>query len=158
MTGSSRRPGSKQVDDSASRAGDQVGDRTSVAVVHRAAAGRRDRGSVTAEFAVLLPGLMLLLAAILAAGTAADAQLRCLDAARSAARLAARHEPPSAVVSAARSAAPSAASVQVQRTGDLVRVQVAATVALPLPGRPGIRVAAESVARLEPGPVEVASP
>jgi hypothetical protein len=107
------------------------------------------RGSVTAEFAVLLPGVALLLAAVLSAGTAATAQLRCADAARSAARLAARHESPAVVAGAARAAGPAGAQVQVSVAGDLVRVRVWAEVSLPLPGHPALAVGAASTARLE---------
>jgi TadE-like protein len=109
----------------------------------------RSRGSVTAEFAVLLPGLGLLLAVVLGAGSAAAAQLRCIDAARSAARLAARHEAPSVVLAAGREAGPAGSSVRVSTSGDLVRVEVRAQVPLPLPGRPSVGVAAISVAPLE---------
>jgi Flp pilus assembly protein TadG len=109
----------------------------------------RSKGSVTAEFAVLLPGLALLLGVVLGAGSAAAAQLRCIDAARSAARLAARHESASVVLAAGHSAGPAGSSVQVSESGDLVRVEVRAQVPLPLPGRPTIGVAAASVAPVE---------
>jgi Flp pilus assembly protein TadG len=109
----------------------------------------RTRGSVTAEFAVLLPGMALLLAAVLAAGSAATAQLRCIDAARSAARLAARHESQSSVLAAGRSAAPAGALIQVSEAGDQVRAQVRAEISLPLPGRPALGMSAVSVAQLE---------
>lgn len=107
------------------------------------------RGSVTAEFAVLLPGLVLLLAAVLAVSTAGVAQLRCIDAARSAARLAARHEPASAVLAAARRAAPEGAVVRVATSGDLVTVTVSARVGLSLPGGGAVSLDATSTARLE---------
>jgi Flp pilus assembly protein TadG len=116
--------------------------------------GEPERGSVTAEFAVLMPGFVLLLGALMAAGAAADAQLRCIDSARSAARLAARHEPIGAVLAAARSAAPSGASVDVQPAGALVRVQVDAVIALPLPGHPSLPISASSVALVEPDGAE----
>ena len=45
-------------------------------------AGRRDRGSVTAELAVGLPAVVLLLVALLTVASAAIAQTRCTDAAR----------------------------------------------------------------------------
>jgi hypothetical protein len=109
----------------------------------------RSRGSVTAEFAVLLPALVLLLATVLAAGSAGVAKLRCIDAARSAARLAARHESPAAVLAVARTAGPDRAQVRLWTTGDLVRVQVTARVALALPGGPAVEVGAVSVAQLE---------
>ena len=108
------------------------------------------RGSVTAEFAVLLPGFVLLLAVLLAAGSAALAQVRCADAARSAARLAARNESPAVVLATGRQAGPAGASVQLSVSEDLVRVKVSATVALPLPGRPHLTVGATSTARREP--------
>jgi len=111
--------------------------------------GDRSRGSVTAEFAVVLPILALMLAAVLAAGSAGVAKLRCIDAARSAARLAARHESASMVLAAARSAGPDGATVQLSTTGELVRVQVTARVRLPLPGRPTVELGAISVAQVE---------
>jgi Flp pilus assembly protein TadG len=109
----------------------------------------RSRGSVTAEFAVLLPAVALMLAMVVAAGTAGVAKLRCIDAARSAARLAARHESSSTVLAAARSAGPRDATVRLAVAGELVRVQVTVRVSLPLPGRPSVEVDAMSVARLE---------
>jgi len=112
--------------------------------------GGRSRGSVTAEFAVVLPVLTLMLAAVLAAGSAGVAKLRCVDAARSAARLAARHEPPATTLAAARSVGPEGALVQLSTTGELVRVRVSARVRLPLPGRPAVDLEATSVAQLEP--------
>ncbi|WP_456847646.1 TadE/TadG family type IV pilus assembly protein, partial [Cellulomonas sp. P5_C6] len=57
-----------------------------------AAAGRRDRGSVTAELAVGLPAVALLLVAVLTVGAAAVAQTRCTDGARAGARAAALGE------------------------------------------------------------------
>jgi hypothetical protein len=107
------------------------------------------RGSVTAEFAALLPALALLLAAVLAAGTAAVAQVRCVDAARTGARLAARHESGPAVLAAALAAGPRGARVTVTAAGPLVRVRVSAGVGLPLPGHPALTVEATSAARLE---------
>ena len=103
---------------------------------------------MTAEFAVLLPAVVVMLAMVLAAASAGVAKLRCIDAARSAARLAARHEPEAAVATA-HSAAPGGASVGLSITGDLVRVRVNARIPLPLPGRPRIEVGARAVALLE---------
>src|SRR5688500_20233283 len=53
---------------------------------------RRDAGMVTAETAVVLPVLLLVLAGAVAAVTVVGAQLRCVDAAREGARAAARGE------------------------------------------------------------------
>jgi Flp pilus assembly protein TadG len=112
-------------------------------------ARRRTDGSVTAEFAVLLPAVVVMLAMVLAAASAGVAKLRCIDAARSAARLAARHESASTALAAAHSAAPGGASVGLSAVGDLVRVQVSTQVPLPLPGRPRVQVGATAVALLE---------
>ena len=106
---------------------------------------------VTAETAVVLPVLLLVLAGAVAAVVVVGAQLRCVDAAREGVRAAARGEPPAAVTEIVRRAAPAGAVVRVTRIGDEVRVAVAVDVAPlgPVPLR--IRVAAEAVARLEPG-------
>jgi Flp pilus assembly protein TadG len=106
---------------------------------------------VTAETAVVLPVLLLVLAGAVAAIVVVGAQLRCVDAAREGARAAARGEPPAAVTEIVRRAAPAGAVVSVTRTGDEVRVAVAVDVAPlgPVPLR--IRVAAEAVARRDPG-------
>ena len=106
---------------------------------------------VTAETAVVLPVLLLVLAGAVAAVVVVGAQLRCVDAAREGVRAAARGEPPAAVTEIVRRAAPAGAAVSVTRTGDEVRVAVAVDVSPlgPVPLR--IRVAAEAVARLEPG-------
>jgi hypothetical protein len=105
---------------------------------------------VTAEFAVLLPGFVLLVAFLIAAASAGAAQLRCVDAARSAARLAARHESASVVVASARAAGPSGVVLQVDSASGLVRVRASAKVSLPLPGRPELPIAATALAYLEP--------
>jgi hypothetical protein len=56
---------------------------------------RGDRGSVTAEFAIALPALMVVLACCLAGLQVAGTQLRLQDAAAAAARSLARGEPAS---------------------------------------------------------------
>ena len=104
---------------------------------------------MTAEFAVLLPAVVVMLAMVLAAASAGVAKLRCIDAARTAARLAARHESSSTVLAAAHSAGPRDAAVRLSVAGDLVRVQVTARVSLPLPGRPSVEVDGISIAHLE---------
>jgi hypothetical protein len=113
----------------------------------------RDRGSVTAELAVLLPAVVLLLAAVMSAGLATAAQLRCVDAARTGARLAARAEPAAALLATVRAEAPAGASVTVDQGGEFVAVQVSAAVPLPLPGRPRVGVQARSIAPRETGGV-----
>lgn len=71
----------------------------------------------TAELAVALPSLVLVLAIALAAVDLGLAQVRCVDAARLGARLVARAEPQSVVLSEVRRAAPSGAQVVVTRSG-----------------------------------------
>jgi len=79
---------------------------------------------VTAEFAVVLPAVVLVLALSLGAlGLALD-QIRCVDAARAGARAASRGDSPEAVVLVASRAAPSDAVVSVDTSADFVRVSV----------------------------------
>lgn len=106
---------------------------------------------VTAETAVVLPVLLLVLAGAVAAVTVVGAQLRCVDAAREGARAAARGDDAGVVAVIARQAAPDGAEVSAVRAGDDVRVLVTVQVAPigPVPLR--VEVSAEAVARLEPG-------
>jgi hypothetical protein len=81
---------------------------------------------VTAEFAVVLPAVVLVLALSLGAlGLALD-QVRCVDAARAGARAASRGDSSSAVTLTARRAAPPQALVLMTTSGDLVQVSVVA--------------------------------
>lgn len=89
---------------------------------------RSSRGSVTAETAVVLPALMVMLAAALWMLAAAGARIECIDAARAGARAAARGEAPEAVRSMTRRVAPEGAQVVLRRTGEMVRVSVRADV------------------------------
>jgi hypothetical protein len=90
----------------------------------------RDRGAVTAEAALALPGLAVVAAALVGLGHVGVAQLRCVDAARVAARLAARGESPAVVRARAEAAGPAGTSVVV-RGAQQVTVVVTAPVALP---------------------------
>ena len=113
---------------------------------------RPDGGTVTAEFALALPAVMIVLALILGTGQALVAQLRCVDAARAAARLAARGESAERSVAEAQRLAPSASRINVAAVGDAalgggavgdgVTVRVTARLRLPL----GIDVPLEAVA------------
>ncbi|MDO5698125.1 MAG: TadE family type IV pilus minor pilin [Dermatophilus congolensis] len=86
---------------------------------------RRDSGFVTAELAVALPAVVLVLVfAVAVLGLVLD-QIRCVDAARLAARAVARGDTTSAVVTLAREAAPEGARVDVKK-GPPVRVEVVA--------------------------------
>lgn len=113
----------------------------------------RERGSVTAELAVVLPAVVLVaLLGVWSVGAAA-VHVRCLDAARSGARALARGESPAAVIAVARDAAPAGASVRAGPVeGGLVAVEVEAWVGMPGlwegPG-PGVTVGGRAVAQPE---------
>jgi Flp pilus assembly protein TadG len=107
---------------------------------------KSDRGTVTAELAVALPSLVLLLGVVLAVGQLMLAQIGCIDGARAAARLAARGEPSGRVAAAVAAAAPPGATFVLGRGGGEVRVRVTASVRLPLPAVPAVAVVATAVA------------
>jgi len=109
---------------------------------------------VTAELAVAIPTLVVVLVLALGAVTDVSAQLRCADAAAVGARLAARGETTAAVVSAVRAVAPAGAQVLLTHTGDTVTVQVSAVLRLPFgPGvGPAVRVQQRFTMPREPGP------
>jgi Flp pilus assembly protein TadG len=113
--------------------------------------GSGEEGTVTAETAVVLPVLLLVLAGAVAAVTVVGAQLRCVDAAREGARAAARGEDTAVVRALVERAAPEGAVLDVSVVGSHVHVSVAAEVPGfgPLPLR--VAVAAEAVAMAEPG-------
>jgi Flp pilus assembly protein TadG len=106
---------------------------------------------VTAETAVVLPVLLLVLAAAVAAVTVVGGQLRCVDAAREGARAAARGEPSGEVTSLLARAAPEGAVTDVTVADEQVRVTVTAPIAPLGPVPFSVSVMAEAVARLEPG-------
>lgn len=106
--------------------------------------GPADRGSVSAEAAVVIPALVLFTMTLVWALTAAAAQIQCVDAARAGARAAARSEPRAAAVAAARSAAPRGARVTMDRAGELWRVRVEAPT--PGPGPLSLTLKAEAAA------------
>ena len=74
---------------------------------------RRDRGMVTAELAVTLPAVVLVLGLCLAGISAGIDQIRCVDAARLGARAAARGDSLGSVRAAAVAAAPAEAVVSI---------------------------------------------
>lgn len=77
----------------------------------------RDGGMVSAELAVAIPAVLLVLACCLAGLAAAIDQIRCVDAARVAGRAAARGESADTIRSLALQAAPAGATVAVERWG-----------------------------------------
>jgi Flp pilus assembly protein TadG len=106
---------------------------------------------VTAETAVVLPVLLLVLAAAVAALVVVGAQLRCVDAAREAVRAATRGDTRADVARVAAAAAPAGATVGRVASGGTVTVTVSADVRPlgPLPLH--IRVSASATGVLEPG-------
>src|SRR5689334_5338658 len=113
-----------------------------------------DAGMVTAEFAVVLPAIVLALMVGLVAVATFAMRVRCADAAQVAARLAARGAPTAAVIAAATRVAPSGAQVHVEVLGTEVEVSVEATAHAPVLGGllPGFRVSGAFSEPLEPGP------
>ena len=106
---------------------------------------------VTAETAVVLPVLLLVLAGAVAAVTVIGAQLRCVDAAREGARAAARGDDVATVRALVLRAAPDGMDVAVAYGGEDVRVVVAGRLPLLGPVPLDVELVAEAVARLEPG-------
>jgi Flp pilus assembly protein TadG len=107
----------------------------------------RDRGSATAELAVSLPALVLLVLVGMTAVGAVRTQLECVDAAREAARAAARGAPG---VAAGQRVAPAGAEVTVTEQGDTVVATVRARVGPVGSWAPGFDVDATAVAAREP--------
>jgi hypothetical protein len=116
----------------------------------------RDRGSATAELAVVLPALLLVtILCVWAVGSVA-VHVQCLDAARTGARGLARDETVAQVVAVVEARAPRGAHVRVHHLeGGLVAVEVQARVPLPgpWPGHgPGVAVGGRAVAAVEGSP------
>lgn len=111
----------------------------------------RDRGSVSAELAVVLPVLMVVLAIAVWVLSAVSGQLRCADAAGAGVRLAARGESRMAVESAVAATAPRGAEVRLVERGERVEVLVSVDLR-PFGSRvrlPGVHVTGRAVALLE---------
>ena len=107
---------------------------------------------VTAEAAVALPVLVLVLAGAVAAVAVLGAQIRCVDAAREGVLAAARGEDAATVRSLVADLAPDGAGVRVDGPGrERVAVTVTAEVT-PLGAVPWtVQLSASAVARPEPG-------
>lgn len=129
------------------------GPRSVVARRPRGVATRRrwgDRGMVTAEIAVALPAVVVLLGGLIALVVAVGAQMRCIDAAREGARAAARGDPAGQVIAVATRAAPAGAQVSVAIDGEYATVTVTAATT-PLGGLLGpVAVSATASSRIEP--------
>jgi hypothetical protein len=110
----------------------------------------RDRGFFTAEVAVGLPALMVLLFAALTVVGGAVVQGQCVDAAREGALAASRGEPGEA---AAARVAPPGADVTVATEAETVTVVVRAEVRILGGHLPAITVRSKAVAAREPSGV-----
>ena len=106
-----------------------------------------ERGSATAEFAVVLPAAVLLLTAGLTAVDAVTTRLECLDAAREAALAGARGE---SAADAAHRRAPPDATVTAAGNGDTFHAEVSAPVTLLGDLLPPFTVSGDAVAAMEP--------
>ncbi|MBK5305508.1 MAG: pilus assembly protein TadE [Frankiaceae bacterium] len=107
---------------------------------------------VTAETAVVLPVLVVVLLAAAWVLSCIAAQLRCVDAARVGARAAARGDAPAAVEAATARVAPADAEIALTRDGDEVTVLVRAVVrpfGAALARLPGMPVAGRATAVTE---------
>jgi hypothetical protein len=104
----------------------------------------------TAEVAVALPALVVLVAAGMTAVSVLTAQLRCVDAAREAARAAARGEDAAIVRSLAERSGPDGSDVQMTSGGQEVEVTVSAEADSVGGLLPAVRVQASAVALREP--------
>lgn len=85
---------------------------------------QRERGAVTIEFAIVLVGVVAMLAAVLLLMSAALTGLRCIDAAHTAARMSAIGEPSDAVQNVAQKLVGLQATTALNRDGKWVAVTV----------------------------------
>jgi hypothetical protein len=112
---------------------------------------RSDRGAVTAETAVTIPSLILLVVIFVWIILVVTAQMRVVDAARAGARAAARGESIAESAAIAKQAAPPGAIADVTRSGTDIRVAVRVDLQPPggIPLLPSISVDAVAYAAAE---------
>ncbi|MEE6281515.1 TadE family type IV pilus minor pilin [Georgenia sunbinii] len=106
---------------------------------------------MTAEIAIVLPAVVLVLLVCCVLGAAVLGQVRCADAARAGARAAAIGEDREVVLATARQLAGADAQVVIVVEGAWVRVEVSRQVAGDLVGLRGLRASATASAWVEPG-------
>jgi Flp pilus assembly protein TadG len=109
-----------------------------------------ESGSATAELALALPTLIVILALAMWMQAAVALQARCQDAARAGARAAARGDADGAIRAAVVAALPSGAEVGISRAGGMVTVSVRAVAHVPtglssLVGAPSVSGSATAV-------------
>jgi hypothetical protein len=109
----------------------------------------KSRGAVTAEFAVALPAVVLLLALLLAGSAAGITQLRLEEAARAGARALARGEDRTAVSGIVRQLAGSSATLAVTADGEWISLTVSGRVSGPVGSMVPWTLSAKALARGE---------
>jgi Flp pilus assembly protein TadG len=107
------------------------------------------RGAVTAEFAVALPAVLLLLALLLSGAVAGVTQLRLQEAAYAGARALARGEDPAAVEVIVRTMAGASATASVTADGEWLSVTVTDRVGGPMGATVPWTLTARATARSE---------
>lgn len=110
---------------------------------------QRDRGMATAELAIVIPAVVVVLALLLSGVMLAIDQVRCTDAARVAARAVARGESTTTAHGIAQALAPAGTEIAISLSGEQVTVTLTGPARAPLPLRSGGR----AVGYLEPGAV-----
>lgn len=98
------------------------------------AADHAERGSVTAEYAVLLPVIVLCLALILGASSVGIERIRAEEAARVAARMIARGDDQDQAAAAAQKVFGGSISISTDTAAEFVQVSVRADSMVPLLG------------------------
>lgn len=109
-----------------------------------------ERGAVTAELAVGLPVVVLLLAAVLTIAAASGAQLRALDAARAGARAVAIGQDEAEVRAVVAKVGGASAEVGLTRDGEWVTVEVSRPVVGGWFSRVPLQASGEATAWVEP--------
>lgn len=127
------------------------GRRPATAAADRVTVERGERGAVTAEIAVVLPALVVLLALLLGTAHVGTVQLRIEEAARAGAREAMRGESGAAVEQTVQRLAGANASARVGASGGWTTVEVTAEVDGPVVGLLGITLEATASGKDEHG-------
>jgi len=119
-----------------------------------------DRGSATAETAIVLPVVVVMVMVLLLTGVGLGSQVRLESAARGAARELARGEDSAAAVEVARRIGGEDLQISISGSGEWVRVEVRRTLEAPtgpLSGA-GWTLSADAEARREPQLLENGAP
>ncbi|ACZ29367.1 hypothetical protein Xcel_0328 [Xylanimonas cellulosilytica DSM 15894] len=118
---------------------------------HPSDAGRRpERGAVTAELAIGLPVVVLLLVAVLTIAAASGAQLRALDAARAGARAVAIGQDAATVRAVVDHVGGAGSDLRLEHDGEWVVVEVSRPVAGGWFTRLPLRATGKATAWVEP--------